>query len=106
MNRIIDNEKKVTEIISIKEALLDSDANNIIAYLTNNGTGVGILQNPGLECWGFFYHSDLVLGRTGHLKFEASTKRGAIHNAVSIRAVYSFQYFPEFLAFAAKHSKL
>ena len=105
MQRIIAELPNKVVQITVDEALINYSDNVIIAYVTRNETGIAVLQNV-YEGWGFLYHSDLILNRRANARYTGKTKKQSITNALKQREVYTFEYFPEFLAFAAKHSKL
>jgi hypothetical protein len=104
MKKIVWTVENAATPITVDDALEDP-SNRIIVYLAQNGTGVAILQ-PVHDGWSFQYHSDLVQNIKKRGKYLSGTKKDAITLALCCKELYTFEYFPEFLEFAAKHSKL
>lgn len=79
----------------------------IIAYETYKKNGLAILIKRDCNEYGFAYHSNLLSGRTGSLKFEGCNPRTCVEKALRAnRTVIEFESAKEFIEYAADFSKL
>ena len=98
--------EKQEKVVYVGDICYHRNSNSIIAYETDQKTGLGILVFTS-HGWGFAYHSEIVRNNTNNLKFMGDNPRACIHKALACgRTVHEFSDFEEYIKFAANYTKL
>lgn len=113
MKRVVCHKSNIQKI-SLDELYINENLNSqtIIAYVTNNGSGLGLQfynDSCGLKgLYGFRYHKDLAMGKfKERLKYTSSTKIGSLELVLKARReLLIFDDFREFVKYAANHCTL
>lgn len=111
MKQIVNELPRETELVTIKEMFQNySSSESIIAYVTNQNTGMGISNQLGNGDYGFYYHVDLLKPYTMHkrrAKYIADTKTESMQKVLDAgRELLIFDSVKEFIQFAANHTDL
>ena len=113
MKQIVNNLPRETELVTIKEMFTNySSSESIIAYVTNQGTGLGLGISTQLDNgdYGFYYHKDLIKPFTlckRPAKYIADTKTASLQKVLDAgRELLIFDNFKEFTRFAVNYTKL
>jgi len=112
MKQIIKELPRETELVTIKEMFthISSNSQAIIAYVTNNGTGMAVSCALANDAYGFIYHSALLKNKRhnidgNNIKYVADTKTESMQKVLNAdRQLFVFDNFKEFVEFSAKQT--